>query len=124
MQDQQPLSAYQEAQERKRNNLVISQLSMPQPCIVGSLPIRVLELRRRYTSALRQLRDAQEADFDACNLSECLSLTNADVPVQMSQQAKQVLSACERTPTDEVELNYDPRNPFDTCPLTFTPIYR
>lgn len=32
--------------------------------------------------------------------------------------------ACERTPTDEVELNYDPRNPFDTCPMTFTPIYR
>lgn len=44
--------------------------------------------------------------------------------MQMSQQAKQVLMACERTPTDEVELNYDPRNPFDTCPLTFTPIYR
>ena len=44
--------------------------------------------------------------------------------VQMAQQAKQVLMACERTPTDEVELNYDPRNPFDTCPMTFTPIYR
>ena len=35
----------------------------------------------------------------------------------MAQQAKQVLMACERTPTDEVELNYDPRNPFDTCPM-------
>ena len=43
---------------------------------------------------------------------------------QMAQQARQVLAACERTPTDAVQVNYDPRNPFDICPLTFTPIYR
>ena len=54
--------------------------------------------------------------FSTMNICPCL--------LQMSQQAKQVLMACERTPTDEVELDYDPRNPFDTCPLTFTPIYR
>ncbi len=37
---------------------------------------------------------------------------------------RQVLAACERSPADAVELNYDPRNPFDICSLTFTPIYR
>ncbi len=42
----------------------------------------------------------------------------------MAQQARQVLAACEKAPTDAVALNYDPRNPFDVCSLTFTPIYR
>ena len=42
----------------------------------------------------------------------------------MAQQAKQVLQACERTPKDEVELNYDSRNPFVVCSSTFMPIYR
>ena len=42
----------------------------------------------------------------------------------MAQQARQVLAACEKTPTDAEQLNYDPRNPFDICSLTFTPIYR
>lgn len=42
----------------------------------------------------------------------------------MAQQARQVLAACEKAPTDAVVVNYDPRNPFDICSLTFTPIYR
>lgn len=42
----------------------------------------------------------------------------------MALQARQVLAACEKAPTDEVQLNYDPRNPFDVCCITFTPIYR
>lgn len=44
--------------------------------------------------------------------------------MQMGQKARQVLTACERTPTDAMQINYDPRNPFDLCSLTFTPIYR
>ena len=42
----------------------------------------------------------------------------------MAAQARQVLAACEKSPTDAEALNYDPRNPFDICSLTFTPIYR
>ena len=42
----------------------------------------------------------------------------------MAAQARQVLSACERDPSEAVPLAYDPRNPFDLCSLTFTPIYR
>lgn len=44
--------------------------------------------------------------------------------MQMAAQAKQVLAACEKNPVDEIPLNYDPRNPFDLCTVTFTPIYR
>ena len=34
------------------------------------------------------------------------------------------LQACDKTPTDEHQLQYDAFNPFDICPATFTPIYR
>lgn len=37
---------------------------------------------------------------------------------------RQVLTTCERTPTDAVTIDYDPRNPFDICSITFTPIYK
>ncbi|GBF89236.1 coatomer subunit alpha [Raphidocelis subcapitata] len=43
---------------------------------------------------------------------------------KMAASARQVLAACEKTPTDELPVNYDPRNPFDICTITFTPIYR
>ena len=42
----------------------------------------------------------------------------------MAQQARQVLAACEKSPVDTVVLDYDTRNPFDVCSVTFTPIYR
>lgn len=44
--------------------------------------------------------------------------------VQIATQARQVLTTCEQRATDKVQLEYDPRNPFDICSLTFTPIYR
>ena len=44
--------------------------------------------------------------------------------MKVAQQAKQVLQACERTPGDEVQLDYDSRNPFVVCAGTFVPIYR
>ena len=44
--------------------------------------------------------------------------------VQIQTLAKQVLSGCEQKGTDKLQLDYDPRNPFDICSATFTPIYR
>ena len=35
-----------------------------------------------------------------------------------------MLALCEQKGTDKVALQYDARNPFDICSLTFTPIYR
>ena len=43
---------------------------------------------------------------------------------QIQQSAKQVLGVCEQKGTDKLQLDYDPRNPFDICSMTFTPIYR
>ncbi len=44
--------------------------------------------------------------------------------MQIATQARQVLTLCEQKGSDKVQLEYDPRNPFDICSLTFTPIYR
>ena len=46
------------------------------------------------------------------------------LPLQAAQKARTVLAACEKNPSDEVPINYDARNPFDLCSITFTPIYR
>ena len=35
-----------------------------------------------------------------------------------------LFQACDKTPTDEHQLQYDEFNPFDICPETYTPIYR
>lgn len=42
----------------------------------------------------------------------------------MSCAAVQVLAACEADPVDAEKISYDPRNPFDLCPVSLTPIYR
>ncbi|XP_032833195.1 coatomer subunit alpha [Petromyzon marinus] len=42
----------------------------------------------------------------------------------VGQQTRKILSACEKTPTDSHQLNYDMHNPFDICAATYKPIYR
>lgn len=39
-------------------------------------------------------------------------------------ECMQVLAACEADPVDAEKIAYDPRNPFDLCPVSLTPIYR
>lgn len=54
----------------------------------------------------------------------CRRLLNLNPTATVAQKARQVLQACEKNPKDEVQLNYDPRNPFVVCGSTLTPIYR
>lgn len=74
------------------------------------------------------LRSAMSLFFKLKNYNTaagfCRRLLELNPPLKVAQQAKQVLQACERTPKDEVELNYDSRNPFVVCSATFSPIYR
>jgi coatomer protein complex subunit alpha (xenin) len=39
-------------------------------------------------------------------------------------QARQIQSACERTPTDEIKLGYDQYNPFVVCGISYEAIYK
>mmetsp|Transcript_18514 Transcript_18514/g.51859 ORF Transcript_18514/g.51859 Transcript_18514/m.51859 type:complete len:1226 (-) Transcript_18514:342-4019(-) len=74
------------------------------------------------------LRSAMTIFFKIKNFSTCSTfcrrLLELNPAAAMAQKARQVLAACEKTPTDSLELDYDPRNPFDICTVTFTPIYR
>merc|ERR1712029_911281 len=43
---------------------------------------------------------------------------------EVAAQTRKVLAACEKNPTDAVELNYDQHNPFDICAGSYVPIYK
>ncbi|XP_028028103.1 coatomer subunit alpha isoform X2 [Bombyx mandarina] len=43
---------------------------------------------------------------------------------EVAQQARKILQACEKTPTDEHQLLYDEHNPFSVCGISYKPIYR
>ncbi|XP_050302068.1 coatomer subunit alpha [Anthonomus grandis grandis] len=43
---------------------------------------------------------------------------------EVAQQARKILQACDATPTDELQLQYDEHNPFNLCGHSYTPIYR
>jgi len=43
---------------------------------------------------------------------------------EVATQTRKVLAACEKNPTDAVELNYDQHNPFDLCASSYVPIYK
>jgi coatomer protein complex subunit alpha (xenin) len=74
------------------------------------------------------LRQAMTTMFKLKNFNTaatlCHRLLELNPPLKIAQQARQVLAACEKNPTDAQELNYDPRNPFVICAETKTPIYR
>ena len=98
-------------------------------------PKRAAELAAYFTHCAMQpihlslsLRSAMSIFFKLKNFNTAAEfsrrLLELSPPVKVAQQAKQVLQACERENKDEVELDYDSRNPFVVCAATFTPIYR
>ncbi|KAK2079848.1 hypothetical protein QBZ16_002243 [Prototheca wickerhamii] len=98
-------------------------------------PARAAELAAYFTHCPLQrvhlalsLRSAMSAFFKLKNYGTCATFARRLLDLQpdekMAGQARQVLAACEKNPSDAVPLNYDPRNPFDLCSLTWTPIYR
>lgn len=73
------------------------------------------------------LRSAMFIFYKMSNLSTaagfCRRLLDLNPPAKFAQQARQVLSACDQNPTDAVDIDYDPRNPFAPCPATYKPLY-
>ena len=98
-------------------------------------PSRAAELAAYFTHCNLQrvhlalaLRSAMTTFFKLKNFNTCAHfcrrLLELNPDEKMAAQARQVLAACEKNPVDELQLAYDPRNPFDLCSATFTPIYR
>ncbi len=102
---------------------------------VKDQPQRAAELAAYFTHCNLQrvhlalsLRSAMTTFFKLKNYNTCATFCRRLLELQpdekMATQAKQVLAACEKNPVDEVQLDYDPRNPFDICSITFSPIYK
>jgi coatomer protein complex subunit alpha (xenin) len=42
----------------------------------------------------------------------------------VSAQSREILQACDKSPTDEHKLSYDEHNPFSICAISYKAIYR
>uniref|UniRef100_A0A0D3BJH5 Uncharacterized protein n=1 Tax=Brassica oleracea var. oleracea TaxID=109376 RepID=A0A0D3BJH5_BRAOL len=98
-------------------------------------PVRQQELAAYFTHCNLQLPHLRLALFSAMgvcyrarnlatayNFAKRLLETN---PMEsQAKTARQIVQAAERNMTDATELNYDFRNPFVICGLTYVPIYR
>ncbi|KAI8814129.1 coatomer WD associated region-domain-containing protein [Cladochytrium replicatum] len=76
----------------------------------------------------RALAQAMGKAFKAKNFKTTLLLARRLIELnpdpEAVQNAKKFSRAAERTPTDEVTLDYDSYNPFEVCGASYTPIYR
>ncbi|VDD80775.1 unnamed protein product [Mesocestoides corti] len=43
---------------------------------------------------------------------------------EVAEQTRKILKVCDSNPVDSFNLAYDPRNPFEVCAASYTPIYR
>ncbi|CAK0784913.1 hypothetical protein CVIRNUC_008118 [Coccomyxa viridis] len=108
----------------------------PEKDLISKDPKRAAELAAYFTHAKLQgshevlsLRSAMTQFYKLENYATAgifarRLLEKSQAPAKIQQSAKQVLGVCEQKGTDKLQLDYDPRNPFDICSMTFTPIYR
>lgn len=74
------------------------------------------------------LRSAMTVFFKHGNRATCATfcrrLLELNPGPKIAEQVRGVLATCEKSPTDAIKINYDPRNPFDICSSTFSPIFK
>ncbi|TPX35194.1 hypothetical protein SeMB42_g07204 [Synchytrium endobioticum] len=98
-------------------------------------PKRALELAAYFTHSALQpahlqlaLRSAFAANLKVKNFATALifirRLLDLAPPSQIAVQARKYQVLCEKSPTDEVALDYDQYNPFVVCGISYTPMYR
>ena len=103
--------------------------------IVQSNPTRSTELAAYFTHANLQpihtmlsLSSAMTCAYKIKNYRTAASFAKRLLELNPQQtltvQAKKVIAFAEKNSTNEVELNYDERNPFVLCCESYTPIYK
>ncbi|GAA5816668.1 hypothetical protein MFLAVUS_010198 [Mucor flavus] len=96
---------------------------------------RALELAAYFTHCSLQtphlqlaLRQAAKQAFKSKNFSTAMQFSTRLLelvpPKKIADEARQIISVCERNLHDEVQLDYDQYNPFVVCSLSFEPIYK
>lgn len=97
-------------------------------------PVRSLELSAYFTQCKLQvphlqlaLRSAMTAAYKIKNFAAAAEFARRLLDLHPKQdlatQAKQIVRYAEQHNTDEHKLNYDERNPFVVCAISFVPIY-
>eukprot|EP00771_Trimastix_marina_P001265 gnl/Trimastix_PCT/2323.p1 GENE.gnl/Trimastix_PCT/2323~~gnl/Trimastix_PCT/2323.p1 ORF type:complete len:1240 (+),score=493.38 gnl/Trimastix_PCT/2323:133-3852(+) len=73
------------------------------------------------------LRQAMNIAFKMKNYRTALGfasrLLELAPPQAIAERARKVVAFCQQNQTDALQLNYDPRNPFVPCVVSFVPIY-
>jgi len=98
-------------------------------------PKRIVEMAAYFTHCQLQpvhliltLRTAMNLSYKIQNFKLASSfgrrLMDLGPKPEVAQQTRKVLAACEKNPTDAVELDYDQHNPFDLCAQSYVPIYK
>jgi len=110
------------------------ELNRREPALRDDL-LRQTELAAYFTHCQLQpthlklsLNSAMSIAYKAKNYNTAASfarrLLELSLAPAVATKARQVLQVGEKNPKDEMQLNYDPRNPFVVCAATHTPIYR
>uniref|UniRef100_UPI00398F0CAA coatomer subunit alpha n=1 Tax=Pristiophorus japonicus TaxID=55135 RepID=UPI00398F0CAA len=81
-------------------------------------PVHMILVLRTAVNLLFKLKNFKTAASFAGRLLEL------GPKPDVGQQTRKILAACEKTPTDAHQLNYDMHNPFDICAVSYKPIYR
>jgi len=102
---------------------------------LASDPIKQLELGAYFTHSKTQpihrmlsLRSAMKAAYRLKNYTLAggfaRRLLELSPKPEIASEARKVAKFAEQNPTDEHRLDYDERNPFVVCGISFTPIYK
>eukprot|EP01102_Stenamoeba_stenopodia_P015742 TRINITY_DN5405_c0_g1_i1.p1 TRINITY_DN5405_c0_g1~~TRINITY_DN5405_c0_g1_i1.p1 ORF type:complete len:1071 (+),score=284.34 TRINITY_DN5405_c0_g1_i1:663-3875(+) len=97
--------------------------------------VRLTELAAYFTHCNLQpihlmlsLRSAMNAAYKIKNFVSAASfarrLMELNPKYEVATQAKKVIQFAEQNPKDAFKLNYDERNPFSVCCISFVPIYK
>lgn len=74
------------------------------------------------------LNTAQTLFFKLKNFKTCSSFARRLLELgpkpELATKSKKILQACDKSPTDAVDLDYDQHNPFNVCGKTYKPIYK
>eukprot|EP00056_Hartaetosiga_gracilis_P009451 m.135948 g.135948 ORF g.135948 m.135948 type:complete len:1206 (+) comp13130_c0_seq2:266-3883(+) len=101
----------------------------------GEDKVRNAELAAYFTHCQLQpvhlvatLKTAQKAFYEIGNKKTCPSFSRRLIELgpkpEVLAKAKKYVQACDKKPVDEVELDYDPYNPFTISPISLKPIYK
>lgn len=118
-----------------REYIIGLRLELHRKELANADPVRLTELAAYFTHCNLQpihlmlsLRSAMNAAYKIKNFVTAASfakrLLELNPKYEVATQAKKVIQFADQNPKDANKLNYDERNPFSVCGISFVPIYK